>query len=221
MSDDPNKNWTDAEAAVLRSLKDEPVASAGLEDRVVDALKRRGHIRARGGPIAMMGKTAGLVAAAAAVFIGGFLAGNRNVEATKTTETSPTVATEPAVHGGNQYMLLMFMRGEDPADEPRTEVATDDTAYRAIIAEYRQWAMDRAAEGRLVGAEKLASATRVMTASAGNVTIESSPDSDRVLGGYFLITAASLEEATELAKSHPHLKYGGEVEVRPIEVTSR
>jgi hypothetical protein len=166
----------------------------------------------------MIGKTAGIVAAAAALFIGGFVAGNRNVEATKVPE--PVVA-ETAAEDENQYMLLMFMRGEDRSDAPRTERPADDTVYRAIVDEYRDWAMDRAAEGRLVSAHKLASDTRVMTASAGRLAVESSAHTDRVLGGYFLITAGSLEEAIELAKSHPHLKYGGEVEVRPIEVTRR
>ncbi|HEU4365165.1 MAG TPA: YciI family protein [Candidatus Krumholzibacteria bacterium] len=216
MSDDPNKNWTDAEAAVLRSLRDEPDASPGLEDRVVDVLKRRGHIRARGGPINMIGKTAGLAVAAAAVFIGGFVAGNRNVAATKPAESPPPAATEPAESAGNQYMLLMFTRSADPSDEPMA-----DADYKVIVGEYRKWAEDRAAEGRLVDAHKLASATRVMTANGGNVAIESSADGDRVLGGYFLVTAPSLEDAVELTRTHPHLKYGGEVEVRPIEVTSR
>lgn len=215
MSDDPNKSWTDAEATVLRSLKDEPVPSAGVEDRVVDALKRRGQIRVQGGPIAMIGKTAGLVAAAAAVFVGGFVAGNRNVETTKTAE-APAVATEPEASADNQYMLLMFTRGEDPSDEPAV-----DADFTAIVAEYRQWAEDRAAEGRLVDAQKLASTTRVMTAGAAGLSIEPDAHTDRVLGGYFLITAPSLEEAIELTRTHPHLKYGGEVEVRPIEVTRR
>lgn len=215
MSDDPNKNWTDAEATVLRSLQDEPVPPAGVEDRVVDALKRRGQIRVQGGSIAMIGKTAGLVVAAAVVFVGGFVTGNRNVEATKTTEM-PAVATEPAASADNQYMLLMFTRGEDPSDEPMA-----DADFAAIVAEYRQWAEDRAAEGRLVDAQKLASTTRVMTAGAGGVSVEPDAHPDRVLGGYFLITAPSLEEAIELTRTHPHLKYGGEVEVRPIEVTRR
>jgi hypothetical protein len=216
MSDDPNKNWTDEEAAALASLKDEPVPSSGLEDRIVDALKRRGRIRARGGVLVMIGKTAGVVAAAAAVFAIGFLTGNRNVEATKTEEAPAQVASAPAASEENQYMLLMFTRGEDASDEPMT-----DANYEAIVDEYRQWAVDRASEGRLVDAHKLASDARVMTTSGGDIAVASSLDPERVLGGYFLIKAGSLEEAVELSKTHPHLKYGGEVEIRPLEVTSR
>lgn len=215
MSDDPKMSWTDEEAAALRSLRDEPTPSPGVEERVVDALKRRGQIRARGGLMTMVGKTVGLVAAAAVVFIGGFAVGNRNVGATKPVETQPA-ATQTAASEDNQYMLLMFTRGEDPSDEPLTDVD-----YKAIVGEYRKWAEDRTAEGRLVDANKLASVTRVMTASAGNIAIAEDAGTDRILGGYFLITAPSLEDAIELCRTHPHLKYGGEVEVRPVEVTRR
>jgi hypothetical protein len=114
-------------------------------------------------------------------------------------------------------MLFMFKRGRRDPNAP----APDPTSagYRAIIAEYRDWAMARAAEGRLVSAEKLSEATRVMTGSGDQVAIAESADTDRVLGGYFLIKARNLDDALALAKTHPHLKYGGEVEVRPIENT--
>jgi hypothetical protein len=114
-------------------------------------------------------------------------------------------------------MLLMFTR----AAEARGEATVDAAHLDAIIDEYRQWATDRAAEGRLVSAEKLDSTICVMTESAGQVAVDWSGDDDRVLGGYFLITAPSMHDAMELAKTHPHLKYGGEVELRPIEVTRR
>jgi hypothetical protein len=40
-----------------------------------------------------------------------------------------------------------------------------------------------------------------------------------VLAGYFIIGAASLEEARSIARDCPHLKYGGSVEIRRIEAT--
>ncbi|MBI3725559.1 hypothetical protein HY251_16645 [bacterium] len=39
---------------------------------------------------------------------------------------------------------------------------------------------------------------------------------DHQVGGYFLVKAASLAEATELAKGCPVLPNGGTVEVRPL-----
>jgi hypothetical protein len=36
------------------------------------------------------------------------------------------------------------------------------------------------------------------------------------MGGYFMVSASNLAEATELAKGCPVLQNGGTVEVRPI-----
>ncbi|HXV14268.1 MAG TPA: YciI family protein [Candidatus Krumholzibacteria bacterium] len=217
MSDDPNKNLSDAEQRALRSLGGEIDPSPELEGRVVADLKRRGAIRANGGWIMKISKTAAAAIIVAAAFAGGFAMGSRGETATAPAD----VATTTPATDANQYMLLMYMRvdptqaADAPAEEPMNE-----EAYRAIIDEYRQWALDREKEGRLVSAEKLADDTRVMAGRGDQMTIATSAHSDRALGGYFLITAPSLDDAIALARTHPHLKYGGEVEVRPIETTN-
>lgn len=219
MSDDPNETLSDAEQKALRSLAGAPDPSPELEDRVVAELKRRGAIRANGGWIMKISKTAAAAVIVAGAFAGGFAMGSRGETATVPTEVATT--TTPT-SDANQYMLLMYMR-VDPAQAAADAPAEDpmnEEAYRAIIDEYRQWALDREKEGRLVSAEKLADDTRVMTGRGDQMTIASTIDSDRALGGYFLITAPSLDDAIALAKTHPHLKYGGEVEVRPIETTN-
>jgi hypothetical protein len=218
MSDDPNKTLSDAEANALRSLGGGIDPSPELEGRVVAELKRRGAIRANGGWIMRISKTAAAAIIVAAAFAGGFAMGSRGETATTPAEVATTMPATDA----NQYMLLMYTRvdpsqvasADAPAEEPMSE-----EAYHAIIHEYRQWALDREKEGRLVSAEKLADDTRVMTGRGDQTTIATSANSDRALGGYFLITAPSLDDAIALAKTHPHLKYGGEVEVRPIEST--
>jgi len=37
-----------------------------------------------------------------------------------------------------------------------------------------------------------------------------------VLGGFYTINAASYDEAVERALDHPHLEYGGTIEVRKL-----
>ncbi len=39
---------------------------------------------------------------------------------------------------------------------------------------------------------------------------------EHVLGGHFIVKAADLAQATELAKGCPMLRFGGTVEVRPL-----
>jgi hypothetical protein len=51
-----------------------------------------------------------------------------------------------------------------------------------------------------------------------NATVTDGPfaESKEVVGGFFIVKANSLEEATELAKDCPDLPNGGSVEVREI-----
>jgi hypothetical protein len=214
MSDDPNKRLSDAEESALRALSGDLAPSPGLEDRVVADLKRRGYIRANGGWI--MKSTKAVVAAVVLglVFVAGFAVGSRKAATAPVMTEHPGAGTTEAAAAG-QYMLLMYTR----AAQHKEERALPEADYRAIVAEYRDWAMAREGEGRLVSAEKLSDQTRVMTIAADGVAIAASSESDRILGGYFLVTARDLDDALELAKTHPHLKYGGEVEVRPIEST--
>ncbi len=219
MNDDPNKSLSDAEAKALRSLATEPDPSPELEGRVVAELKRRGAIRANGGWIMKITKTAAAAIIIAVTFASGFVVGNRAETAPETGQVGTTVAS-----GSNQYMLLMFMRVDPSRVATATERDANATAeysdaMKAIIEEYRRWAEDREKEGRLVSAEKLADATRVMTGTGDHLQVASTANTDRLLGGYFLITAPSLDDAIAIAKTHPHLKYGGEVEVRPVEST--
>jgi hypothetical protein len=162
-------------------------------------------------------KSAAAAIIVGAAFLGGFAMGNRGETAPQPSDVTTATSDE-----SNQYMLLMFTR-VDPSQATSADASSDEPmneeAYQAIFNEYRQWALDREQEGRLVSAEKLADDTRVMTGRGDQMQIATSAHSDRALGGYFLITAPSLEDAIELAKTHPHLKYGGEVEVRPIEST--
>lgn len=218
MNDGPNNNLSDEEAKALRALGHDVTPSPGLEDRIVSELKQRGQIRARGGIVMQTARFGVAAAVLAGVFVAGLAVGKRG-DAAQVTQSAPVVATETPA--GNQYMLLMFMRerGEAPAQPGAPATDKQKEAMRAIVSEYRDWAIAREGEGRLVGADKLADDIRVMTRAGGETQIVQAATDERILGGYFTITAQSLDEAVEIAKSHPHLKYGGEVEVRPIEIT--
>jgi hypothetical protein len=41
-------------------------------------------------------------------------------------------------------------------------------------------------------------------------------ETKEVLGGFYTINAASYDEAVQLALSHPHIEYGGTIELRQL-----
>ena len=61
-------------------------------------------------------------------------------------------------------------------------------------------------------------AGRVLRPNSGRTTVTDGPYSEtkEVLGGYYTIEAANYDEAVKLALSHPHLEYGGTIEVRQV-----
>jgi len=91
---------------------------------------------------------------------------------------------------------------------------------QAIIADYVAWRDDIAAKGRLLGGEKLTDeGGRHLVMNGGEIRVTDGPyaEAKELLGGYFAIKAADYDEAVEISKTCPHLKYGGRIELRKID----
>ncbi|MBA4146902.1 MAG: hypothetical protein H0X66_02220 [Verrucomicrobia bacterium] len=69
-------------------------------------------------------------------------------------------------------------------------------------------------QGRVKGGQPLAREGR--TLSGQKVSDGPFAESKEAIGGYLLITADSIEEATNIAKSSPTLEYGVNIEVRQV-----
>ncbi len=85
------------------------------------------------------------------------------------------------------------------------------------FAKYMAWGNKARQAGFLVGSNKLMDdAGKVMR---GQKTVIDGPYSEtkEVVGGYYLIEAASYDEAVRRFKDHPHLEHGGTIEVRQVE----
>lgn len=139
-------------------------------------------------------RTAGLRAAgAAALLVVGALAGR----ALGGARTAPPVAADSA------YLLLI--RGDEP--DRRVPEAR-------LVAEYGAWARTLAAQDRLIGAEKLADdgGRWVGGDSAAPGARARTP-----ISGFFLVRAGGYDEAVALARGHPHVAYGGIIEVREVD----
>lgn len=89
-----------------------------------------------------------------------------------------------------------------------------------VIAEYVAWRNEIEARGRLIGGQKLTDeAGRHLTLDDGEIRVTDGPyaEAKEMLGGYFAIKAADYNEAVEMSKTCPHLKYGGRIEIRKID----
>jgi len=106
-----------------------------------------------------------------------------------------------------QYLLLLHGTAITPPAEDAPPVR---------ISDYQRWAQQLTDGGHLVSAQKLTDDTGRWLAPAAL------PD-DRPAGlpitGYFIVRAASYDEAVRLAHASPHLRHGGFIEVRAIENT--
>jgi hypothetical protein len=102
---------------------------------------------------------------------------------------------------------------------------TSPEAYMALSADQRQklmqqwnsWYDGLAARGKVQHGHPLEPQGCVVSGSHGARVVDGPfAESKEAIGGYFLLTVASLEEATQIAQQCPSLSHGMTVEVRPV-----
>lgn len=185
--DDPDERLRRELARLPREL----APPKGLEARVVAALGERGWLAAAR-PRPNPWRLGGAVAAGLALLIGGFWLGRQ---------------------GGNRghppaapSYLLMLREGADFNRERWSDAR--------LTAETVLWARSVLGVQRYVISNKLEMGGWVVTpsrvAGLSPVDLQDAPD------GFFLIRAASDQEALRLARSCPFLRHGGRIDVRRI-----
>ena len=111
-----------------------------------------------------------------------------------------------------QYLLLIY------GDEDGWESLSDDE-QEAAIGEYRSLRRDLAAQDKYGGSNELhgvESATTIQVRN-GDTLVTDGPfaETREQLGGYYLVNAKNLDEATAIAARIPSAKLGS-IEVRPV-----
>jgi len=108
-----------------------------------------------------------------------------------------------------RYALMIYA-------EPGYDEALPDAERDAVHAEYLALAND----ARYIGGAQLQpveTATSVRVAGGRTLTTDGPfADTKEVLGGVWLVEAANLDEALDLAARIPAARLGGVVEVRPV-----
>src|SRR5262245_17690292 len=107
-----------------------------------------------------------------------------------------------------QYMLLLY---DDPSGWPKL---SPDEMQKAI-EKYLAWTKKPfTVDSKRLGMD----AGKVMRSHNGGPRTTDGPYSEtkEVLGGFYLIEAADYDEAVARTADHPHLEYGGNIEVRQL-----
>ena len=108
-----------------------------------------------------------------------------------------------------KYALLIY-------PQPGSHESLGADEYESVNAEY--WALRE--DSRCRGGAHLQpsdSATTVRGGGAENLIIDGPyADTKEVLGGYYVVDAANLDDALEFAQRIPAVRLGGAVEVRPL-----
>lgn len=108
--------------------------------------------------------------------------------------------------------FLYLFRG---GDEKFQQLSQEEKQARMIL--WQQWMGGLAQEGRLVDGLPLALEGNVVSNKGELVTDGPFAEGAELVGGYLIVSAKNLEEATEISKGCPIFKDGGStVEVREI-----
>jgi hypothetical protein len=113
-----------------------------------------------------------------------------------------------------QFML--FIRGGD--DETRDYTPEQ---HQQVIQRYIDWAAQLRREGRNHGGDELKAGGKVVRMRDGRAVVDGPyTETKEAIGGYFMIEAADLDEAAEVARGCPVLAHGGIVDIREINSNS-
>ena len=92
--------------------------------------------------------------------------------------------------------------------------------YQETKLKYRGWGLRGRESGLVLGGQKLADDSgKVIRGARPIVTDGPYSETKEMLGGYFLIQAENYEAAVQACLDHPHVAYGGTIELREVELT--
>jgi hypothetical protein len=189
MNGNPQDDRSEGADRRLEDLAAGPSPPDSLEQRIVRSLKERG----------LIGVRAAVTSAVWAKLAAGVM-------------TQRRLGPQPVVPDGPSFLLLLW--------EPASGIVEGAQPDDRLVEKYRAWAIGEAEQGRLVAGEKLAGTGRLLRRDADGIAVSTAPsaaEGETILGGYFLIRAAGLDEAVQIASTCPHLDYSGVIEVREID----
>jgi hypothetical protein len=108
-----------------------------------------------------------------------------------------------------EYMLLF--RG------PHWDRGLSTDELQPVMDKVMAWFERLNERGKIKGAQPLGGQGRLISGTDGRLVVDGPfTETKEAVGGYLVLQAETLNEAVEVARSMPTLRYGVSVEVRPI-----
>ena len=88
---------------------------------------------------------------------------------------------------------------------------------QTMTGRFMGWFEELSQQGKLRAGQPLEHTGKIVSGPKGRIVADGPfAESKEAIGGYFILTVDSLDEAVEIAQGCPSLEYGGAVEVRPV-----
>jgi len=187
---------TDAGRGSLRPHLSHAEPPPELAARVRETLEARGLVGSTVGRGRFWAVRAALIAAGVLL---GVMGSGAYHEARESSGTA--TVNMPNASRSEQFVLLLY--GVTPADTGAVHIARE--------REYGRWASALGDGARWVGGHEL----HDVVAQLGGDASSANTASER-MAGFFVIEARSREQATEIARTCPHVRYGGRVVVMTV-----
>jgi hypothetical protein len=107
-----------------------------------------------------------------------------------------------------EYMVLI--RGGEWQDNASLE------EIQKMLSNFQAWFEKLSAAGKVKRGQPLADEGKILSRKNGQIVDGPFAESKETIGGYFLLTVNTIEEAVAVAKEFPGLEHGSTIEVRPI-----
>ena len=100
---------------------------------------------------------------------------------------------------------------------PHWDRGLSQQELQAAMDKVMAWFEGLNQRGKIKAAQPLGAQGRIISGTNGQLVVDGPfAESKEAVGGYLMLQADNLNEAVEIARSMPTLKYGISVEVRPI-----
>ncbi len=114
-----------------------------------------------------------------------------------------------SAQANNGYMLIF--RGND------WHKGLSPEEMQTISTQWMTWFKRLTEQGKVIAGNPLEPAGKIVSGKNGRLVADGPfAESKEAIGGYFLLTVNTLDEAVAIAKECPGLTYGVKIEVRPI-----